>query len=153
MVYCAPFFLAGGLLYLYREKVGKFNRLMLGVLAAAVTVVFFVFPGLRAYAIGVVISELVLFVVWLLYPIRVGGGISLLHNPVVDYISGISMEIYLCHMLVYRAIEKVDLSRYISSPDFLYMITVILTLSGAMIFSHIIKYVLFQRTIDKLMRK
>ena len=82
-----------------------------------------------------------------------GGGISLLHNPVVDYISGISMEIYLCHMLVYRAIEKVDLSRYISSPDFLYMITVILTLSGAMIFSHIIKYVLFQRTIDKLMRK
>ena len=45
-----------------------------------------------------------MFVAWLLYAI--GAKNAFLNNRVARYISNISMEIYLAHMVIFRVIEK-----------------------------------------------
>ena len=60
-----------------------------------------------------------------------------LNNKVAKYQSGISMEIYLCHMMFFRV------------ASMLYVATCIATLIGAICFSHVIKYYVFKRIENK----
>ena len=46
-----------------------------------------------------VLSDLLVFAVWLMYDI--GSKDIVLNNKVAKYLSGISMEIYLCHMMFF----------------------------------------------------
>lgn len=55
------------------------------------------------------------------------------------------MEIYLCHMMFYRASSMLHLDKFIHNNDMLYVATCVATLIGAICFSHIIKYYLFKR--------
>ena len=59
------------------------------------------------------------------------------------YLSGISMEIYLCHMMFYRVSSILHLERFIHNNDMLYVATCIATLIGAICFSHVVKYYVF----------
>ena len=65
---------------------------------------------------------------------------KLLVNPITKYLSNISMEIYLCHMMIYRAVEMCHIDKYVKNGDLLYLLTSIIVLGGAILFSHIIKY-------------
>lgn len=146
MVFCAPFFIIGGMAYLYRQSVaafGRSRRVLSGLAVVGVTVGFFAVqrlipPGFPSY-----LAELSLFTLWLLYAI--GSSDMILNNRVVRYISGISMEIYLCHMVFFRVVEKVHLERYIGQQDVLYIVTSLLTLLGAVAFSHVVKYQVLQK--------
>lgn len=73
----------------------------------------------------------------------VGGGTGrrnkLLYNPLTRFLSGISMEIYLCHMVFYRAIERFHLL-YIAGNGLLgYVIACLLILAGAILFSFVVQ--------------
>ena len=61
------------------------------------------------------------------------------------YLSGISMEIYLCHMMLFRVASMLHLDKFIHNNDILYVVTCIATLVGAICFSHVIKYYVFKR--------
>lgn len=65
------------------------------------------------------------------------------------YLSGISMEIYLCHMMFYRVSSMLHLDKFIHNNDMLYVATCIATLIGAIFFSHVIKYYVFKRVENK----
>ena len=88
-----------------------------------------------------ILPDLLVFTAWLMYAI--GSKNIVLNNKVVKYLSGISMEIYLCHMMFYRVSSMLHLERFIHNNDMLNVATCIATLIGAICFSHVIKYYVF----------
>ena len=50
------------------------------------------------------------------------------------------MEIYLCHMLFFRVMGILNIGKYILNPNLLYIVTLMGTLFGAIVFSHMCKF-------------
>lgn len=135
IIFTMPLFMTGGMVYLYREKL-KFSgwkQWLLLVLCIALTFAFFAFPEWRKGKFGVLEAELLLFGSWLIYAL--GSKDLVLNNRVVRFISRISMEVYLCHMVMFRVVEKAHLERFIIDGDTLYVVTCILVIAGAIAFS------------------
>ena len=63
----------------------------------------------------------------------------ILENRFTAFISGISMEIYLSHMVIFRVVEKVGLNTMFGNGLLQYVITVVLVLIGATIFAYIMQ--------------
>lgn len=103
--YCAPFFLGGGLAYLHREflkpTVAKLRFPVLTV-AIGATVAWYFIPGDDTWVL--MMKNLVVFALWLIYAIGVKSPV--LHNRVMKVLAGMSLELYLCHMVFFRILEK-----------------------------------------------
>lgn len=63
----------------------------------------------------------------------------LLENRITNFISGISMEIYLSHMVIFRVVEKLGLNQIIGNGWIQYIVTVVIVLLGAILFSVVVK--------------
>lgn len=103
MAYSAVFFMAGGMIYLYRKPLQQF------VDRAGIIVVLGIAVGAVMYfSMGA--PELVMLMLYGLLSILALGtkkySFSVLANPVTKWLSGVSLEIYLSHMAVFRLIEK-----------------------------------------------
>ena len=135
--YSAVYFLAGGLIYIYRDKIAelseKFRWLILLVCMS--------FAAVYYLAGGYTFIMLMLFSALLVYALKVKRG-GVLINPVTRYVSSISMEIYLCHMVIYRLAEKLHLLNLGSSKKLSYIYSSILVLIGAIIFSVVLRAML-----------
>lgn len=149
ILYVAPYFIAGGLIYLYREwfvtRVKATGILQIG--AIAYTIFFFSFPEYRIP----LLSDLALYSLWLISAIAENGRNrkwTLLKNPVTKFLSNISMEIYLCHMMFVRIVERLHIDRLISDNDLYYWTICTLVLGASICFSLIWKQV-ERRWIDK----
>lgn len=144
IMHCAPYFMVGGLLYLYRNEFVEVMkspvvRIMLLFLTLGYTVWFFTCPEQRF-----TLSNLVMYGLWVAYAISEAASDrkwTFLNNKLVAFVSGISMEIYLCHMMFFRVVEKLHLERYIGNTDFNYWLTCILVLCGSVCFAVIWKRV------------
>lgn len=147
IIYSAPFFIVGGLVFLYKDAINKVvSRYSWWGLAACVLITVWRFTY-RGSAFGFVVFDLVLFSAWLMYAI--GTKTWVLNNRFTRYISKISLEIYLCHMMAFRVVEKLHVETVTGNADLLYVVVSLMTLLGAIVFSHIVKFYLFPRTIDK----
>lgn len=136
ILYSAPFFVAGGITYLYRSRLQAWvaaHRWPSLALCLGLTVLKFWVPTDCLF----VIPSVVVFTAWLVYAI--GANDRALSNRLTAYLSGISMEIYLCHMMFYRVVERLHLELLVANRDMLYVLTVLLTLAGAIVFSHVVK--------------
>lgn len=146
-IYCLMFFVAGGLIYLYRDSIRtSLSKYRWGVMiAAVVSVVFYYTVSDSVY------TMIVLFTLFTILGIMNGGGISmvLFQNKTVRFIGSLSMEIYLCHMFVYRTLEKCGVVHITGSEIVNYVIVCLATICGAVIFAYMGKKIL-QRI---LMRK
>ncbi len=147
MVYSFPFFMAGGLLYLYRDRIGdeRLKPIWL-IMAIAATVAQFVF---KPMIFGEnVFFVLVIFVLWIMYAITGGyriGGIKILDNKVMKFLSGLSMEIYLSHMMMFRLLEKLHLENLISNPHLFYWTICVVGFVLTIAFCWLVKHVVFAR--------
>lgn len=133
-LYSFCYFLAGGLVYLYRDKLGKIKwYYYLPV----------VFLALSAYyLIGAnILTRLFLTVALLVQAITV----TCDKVSVVSFISDISMEIYLSHMVVFRAVEKLHLNVLWGNGWLQFFITCTLVFIGTVVFSYVA-----QRLINKI---
>ena len=72
------------------------------------------------------------------------GGV--LENEVTKFFSGISMEIYLSHMVILRVVEKLKLNRILGNGWLQYVVTSVLVIAGATVFA-----VVMQKIISKAM--
>lgn len=138
ILYSGVFFLAGGLIFLYRERLcsmaGKSRfAVILGILAMAI-----VYYGVSE-SVPVMLALFSLVLIFALQPCR---RFSLLKNPVMGFLSGISMEIYLSHMVIFRVIEKLELTQLFVSDWLSYIATALGTLLGTVFFSVILKRVI-----------
>lgn len=125
IVYSLMFFIAGGLVYLYRDVVvGKWYIF----LPISIAIVVFY------YLVGSVYACLLVSIAFLITAISMGGD-----SKCISFISGISMEIFLSHMVVFRVIEKMHLNTIIGNGWIQYIATCVMVLVGAGCFSIVIK--------------
>ena len=75
--------------------------------------------------------------------LAIGPVSGFLSNKMTKYLSGISMEIYLCHMMGFRVVEKSGLFGLIADDVLCYWVVSAATLTFAIVFSHIVKYWVF----------
>ena len=148
IIFCAPLFIVGGIMYLYRKNivfiVSKYVWLVLSI-CFAYTILYFIIPtnGFVHYLV-----ELILFALWLFYAI--GSKDIFLNNSIVRYLSSISMEIYLAHMVIYRIIERIHIENIISQPDLYYISMCILVLLGVIVFAHIMKFYVLVNVVKRM---
>lgn len=129
----SPYFIGGGILYLYRFDLqelikGKTHK-ALGVLITGYAVLFF-WNHLYSHQIYVAV---LLFLCSIYAVTHEGKGI--LNNRVVSFLSGISFEIYLCHMMFLRAVGLLHLERHICDRNILTIITYGLVIALSIVFS------------------
>ena len=123
------FFLTGGMVFLYRDKltvIAEKYRLLLLVLCTGATACcyFFGFSGL---------TRIMVYTLCLVYAL--GPDRKLLDNPVTLFRAGISLEIYLCHMAVFRIVEKLGISTLLGNGWLSFLFTFTLVLAGSVIAS------------------
>ncbi|WP_413468811.1 acyltransferase family protein [Segatella baroniae] len=152
IVWSFPFFMIGGILYLYRENLGNPKKKYLWLTLAITSTIsqFIFYPSIFG---DNYMYLLIVFSFWILYAMT--GGIQiysfkLLENRFTKFIGGISMEIYLCHMVTFRAIEKAHLDDKITNPHLYYWITCIAGIGLAILFSYFVKYKLFSYLGNKI---
>lgn len=137
ILYSAPFFVIGGIVYLYRHVLSEFVKhyWILSLLATGILIIS-TFACLSY--VPTILSSIIIFTALLIYSL--GSKDFILNNTIVKYLSKISMEIYLCHMLFFRVMGILHFEKYINNPNLLYIFTLMGTLFWAIIFSHICKF-------------
>lgn len=134
-IYCAVFFMAGGLIYLYRKKLSEFSTkfrwisLLLCMLCGAILL----------QVKKSIFIMLLLFSLILIYSIGHHKS-KILENKFTKIISNISMEIYLSHMVVFRIIEKLHMLHICKNNLLSYIIASTIILIGTVIFVWIVKW-------------
>lgn len=149
-IYSFPFFMAGGLLYLYREKLSfpkLWQKVVLLIVAVSATCLYFTPFAPRPFGESILWVGVV-FVLWVMYAITGGisiKGFKLLDNRFATFLGNLSMEIYLCHMVMFRIVEKIHLEKCISNPHMLYLMYCILGIGLAILFSWFVTKNLFPK--------
>lgn len=134
-IFCSMFFMVGGLIYLYRKElieIVKKTRSILLIVCIGSFLLYFFFDCLRT-SVMVNLSMLVIFALWTIYAISTNG--KIMNNKVTTFIAGISMEIYLCHMMVFRVLEKMGLIYMFGYGWMSYVVTAVAVIVGAILFS------------------
>lgn len=138
--YCAMFFVTGGMIYLYkdiiREKIHKY-RIVALVIAWASTLGYVFRPD----GVSIILQnlwQLQIFAMWVCYAIGTNG--KILCNKVTSFISGISFEIYLCHMVIFRLVEKLGLHYALGKGWAGYLFTVVIVIIVAVLFSAVTQW-------------
>lgn len=151
ILYDTSFFLIGGLIFLYMKEIRSLfvnkTKLLL-ILAWGLTIVYWIVKWDKysfVLAVGIISA------VWLIYAICTNGHI--LNNKVMHYLGGISLEIYLSHMMCFRAVSLLHLDKYITNHFVYFWVVSLGTIIGAIVFSHVVKYLLFPRIAQCFMRK
>ncbi|WP_049895754.1 acyltransferase family protein [Oribacterium sp. NK2B42] len=105
-LYCAPWIIGGGIVYLNREAIKDFVQryrwVWFGV-SVIFTVGWYFLPNDDGAI--TMIKNTALFMSWLMYAISVDS--KVLGNKVMKYLSGISLELYLAQMVIFRVFEKI----------------------------------------------
>ena len=133
------FFMAGCMIYLYRDGLRRFvDRFWYLVILAAVgcTVVYY----LIADSLPVILVCCVLATLLGLRTPR--HKMSILVNPVTKKLSGLSMEIYLSHMAVLTVLKKLQLTNLTPWGWVNFGLTAVMTLAGAVVLSLILNKML-----------
>lgn len=136
ILYCAVYFIAGGLIFLYQKELAEFAskyKVFAGAILLIATVAYFAVGGntlMMLFFCGAA----------LIYTLgcRTGG----LVNPVAKFLGGISFEIYLCHMVIYRVLEKLHLIHLFENNLLAYIFTAIAVICGSVVFSVCAKWFL-----------
>lgn len=143
-LFCAPHFLVGGLIYLYKEQliviIKKYRWITL-LVCGAVTILYYLIPHkLLGYSVKE-FEVLFVYTLWTIYAVCINS--RWMYSKVIQYIGSISMEIYLSHMMFFRIVEKVGLIRWTEWFGFgITLISVILLLIFAIpIMNYCIKIV------------
>ena len=137
IVYDAIYFIAGGLIFLYRKELAEFAakyKVIAGAILLIAAVAYFAFGGNT-------LTMLFFCVVALIYTLGCKRG-GVLVNPVAKFLGGISFEIYLCHMVIYRVLEKLHLVHLFENGLLAYIFTAVAVICGSVVFSVCAKWFL-----------
>lgn len=137
------YFIAGGLIYLYRDRIKDIisaHRIIWLLAVLILSVVWFVSPHeIMGFNISA-IKDTAVFSLWLCYAISVES--KILNNKINRFISDVSFEIYLSHMFVFRIFEKLRLIHLTKSDIISYVITVLFVILGTTLFAYVVKKLL-----------
>ena len=141
IVYCLCYFVAGGLIFLYRDEVRGINTYVLIAFAAITICLYYAFAATTITVVLAVSSILML-------SLKINK-----ENKIVAFFSGISMEIYICHMAVFRIAEKLGINTVLGKGLTQYIITVIFVIAFSVLLSVVYKTIVEQKLLRKFQRK
>ena len=101
ILYCAPWLIGGGLVYLYKDAISNFIQRFRWVWLVGCVCLSVAWYFIQTEEM---VNDLILFLPWLMYAISVES--KILSNKVMKYLGGISLELYLAQMVIFRVIEK-----------------------------------------------
>ena len=135
ILFTGVFFVAGGLIYLYKDQIEKMNRwILLGIVVVSIVAYFMLHKN---YWVSIVMLSAMV-----MYAISASGKFTILDNKVFKFIASISMEIYLSHMVIFRVVEKLGLTHRFGKGALQFTITTILVLAGSIVFAFVLKKVI-----------
>lgn len=128
ILFAAPFFIAGGLIYLYKDKIVSSKKFHMVLIALCVicTMLYYILP----YSV-VDYKCLLLYSCWVM--LAISSKSKLFSNKVTHYISSISMEIYLSHMVIYRIVEKIGILGCLGQGVSSYIFSVLVIVSALLL--------------------
>jgi peptidoglycan/LPS O-acetylase OafA/YrhL len=136
IIFCLCFFMAGGLVFLYKNIIIKMNHVVT-FLAMILSVVFYY------YCKGTTLNCLLVSTFLLIYAINVNfSGGHLLNNKFTHFISDISMEMYLSHMLAFRGIQILKLNTLIKNDIIQYITCTLLVIGFDILFIIVMKKII-----------
>lgn len=139
-IWCLPVFMGGGLLYLYRKEIATFCnkfRYLVVFFCLLCTALYFIIPSTIMNFDIAFYKDFILYALWMFYAIGVDSNVF--GNKIMKFLSGISLEIYLSHMFVFRFMEKLNVQYLFGEESWLSYVTLcLLTLVGlfALIFGY-----------------
>ena len=122
-------------MYLYREQIKRFvsrYRWFWLVGCVVLDVAWHFIPWEIGGVDICVIKNLILYLPWLMYAISVKSPI--LSNKLVKYLSGISLELYLAQMFIFRVVEKMNCLYLFGSGWISFIVVWIVVVVGLIIF-------------------
>ena len=124
------FFLIGGLIFLYKDRIERLSWWHFIVLISISIVLYY----LKTSTItrGLLTASILALAV----------SLDIRPFKPVSFISGISMEIYLCHMVIYRALERMNFIDVLGGGIVQYLITCLVVFIGACVMSVFVNSVL-----------
>lgn len=136
----SPRFVVGGILYLYKDDIASFFRKTEKGVRGVYRIMFILLIVLAFFTMSVKPMTLNAFNILLLsyaisfvkYPI--------LDNAITKKISDLSMEIYLSHMLIFRALEMLHFTHRIQNYTLNYVTVLTTVFIGSFCFSFVVKY-------------
>lgn len=138
MFYSFVYFCLGGLIYLYKDKIIELfcKSKIIGILFLSLSVIiYFALPQKNGCIF--LIKQILLCSSLIIYCISYES--KILDNGVSEFIGNISLELYLCHMVIYRIVEKMQLSHIFKTNTASYISVVIMVVLGSIIFSTVFK--------------
>lgn len=126
ILFSLMYFIVGGLIYQYREDIKKVKWYIF-VPITFISIVVFYLTKMNYFAILFTSSCLLMTVIT----------IKCQRNRYIGFISDISMEIYLSHMVMFSVVEKVHLNTMFGNGWAQYIITCLFVLVGATCFSFV----------------
>lgn len=139
------YFILGGLIYLYKDSLSGFLERKTAFCIVMVVVGFAVVYMLPVSGNGFMETIVRLFKNMTGYLMMISGAlgseIKLWSNPLTKFVSGISFEIYLTHMMVFRVLEKIGFTNIADESVISYIIACIGTIGGALIFASAYQYI------------
>ena len=139
-LYCACYFMGGAWLFLNKERIEKnVKRVYLLPMIFIMIILFYICVFRFENAINIV--QYILFLIICMYAIVASNKKTLLSNKVMSFLSTISLEIYLCHMVAYRIIEKLHLIRVfnnaVASYIFVCALVFVCSVIGSILFQKV----------------
>lgn len=142
------FFVAGGLIYLYREDILSLYSKINGK-AGTVLSITMVWAGLLSaliisgFDIGQMLSTILLIIAYSIVLLgAIGPETKIWYNKISRHIGKISFEIYLSHMIIYRVIEKLKMTEIFGKTIFSYLLTCFFTLGWVILFTSVCQILL-----------
>ncbi|MFR3923808.1 MAG: acyltransferase family protein [Collinsella sp.] len=130
ILYSAPYFLLGEFFIYIKMPFQKLSsRPVISLLIGLFAYLMLAFTGENIW--------ILLLMCWafLTAAIQYGQQHCILNNKIVHNISSISLEIYLCHMAVFRVVEKTVIPLARSESPFMYVLVFVIVLLGAILFA------------------
>lgn len=151
MFYSFIYFCVGGLLYLYKEQIIKIfsKKRVVSILLIIISILTYYILPTNEYIF--IFKELFLCIMLIVYAISFES--KILNNKVTKFIGGggTSLEIYLCHMLIFRIAEKLQLTHIVNNEYLSYLIINLIVLVGAMLFSKLFQ-IIYNKVYSKIIK-
>ncbi len=150
ILFSSMFFVTGGLVYLYRDILSSIARRyhwLLLLVSAAISISYFGTPAKNDSIAN--LWMLVMFTSFLIYALNNDN--KFLSNSITKFLSSISMEIYLSHMVIFRAVDQLHLNYAFGTSWISYIATFAMVFIGTIIFSLCVKC--FLKLCRKIIRK
>jgi len=130
IIYCLPYFFVGGLIFLYNDYIKKIKwYLFLPITFASIAAYYIL--GTSLFTNIIVIASLIIQAI--ITPINSDNLIS----SIFIFVSNVSMEIYLSHMLIFRIFEKLNLNIVLGNGPIQYCVTVLSVLLCTIAFAFV----------------